>query len=306
MFNKDFKSIIELLSVFSDEESCIKHLEALRWGGLVISPFDPSSKVYRCKGNKYRCRNTGKYFNVKTGTMFDNTKLPLQKWFVAIWYVTSHKKGISSVQLAKDLDITQKTSWFLLQRIRKCFGDNNIKPEMEDNVELDETFVGGKNKNRHYSKRVKYDGTQNFKDKVTVMGMLSNGFIDAYAVEATNHAHIQPIIFEKVKPGSTIISDESAVYNNLDNYYDHQKISHSKYEYVNDCGFTTNGLEGAWSHLKRMIIGIYHQVSRKHIQKYIDEFVFRYNTRNMTAAQSFNLLLSNLENRLTYKELING
>lgn len=125
MINKDFKSILDLLNTFTNEQTCIDHLEKLRWNGNVVSPFDSSSKVYNCKGNKYKCKNTGKYFNVRTQTILDNTKMPLQKWFLAIWLVTSHKKGISSLQLGRDLDITQKSAWFMLQRIRNCFGIDN-------------------------------------------------------------------------------------------------------------------------------------------------------------------------------------
>lgn len=122
MTNKDFNSIIDLLNAFPNEQICIDHLEQLRWNGNVVSPFDSTSKVYKCRDNKYRCKNTGKYFNVKTNTLFDNTKIELRKWFLAIYIVTSHKKGISSMQLAKDIDVTQKTAWCMLQRIRYCFG----------------------------------------------------------------------------------------------------------------------------------------------------------------------------------------
>jgi transposase-like protein len=125
MINKEFNSIIELLQDFPDEDACIKHLEKLYWNNKPVSPFDATSKVYKCANGKYRCKNTGKYFNVKTGTLFDNTKIELQKWFLAIWLVTSHKKGISSLQLSRDLNTTQKTAWFMLQRIRKCFGIEN-------------------------------------------------------------------------------------------------------------------------------------------------------------------------------------
>lgn len=143
MINQDFKSILDLIKAFPNEQTCIDHLETLRWNGNVISPFDKSSKVYVCKGNKYKCKNTGKYFNVKTDTMFDNTKMELQKWFLAIWIVTSHKKGISSLQLGRDLNITQKSAWFMLQRIRKCFGIENNN-ELDNEVEADETYVGAK------------------------------------------------------------------------------------------------------------------------------------------------------------------
>lgn len=136
MINTNFKSILDLLKVFPDEQTCINHLEELRWNGNVVSPFDHTSKVYVCQGNKYRCKNTGKYFNVKTNTLFDNTKVKLQKWFLAIYIVTSHKKGISSLQLSKDIDVTQKTAWFMLQRIRNCFGDESNE-QMKGEIEID-------------------------------------------------------------------------------------------------------------------------------------------------------------------------
>lgn len=147
MFNKEVKSVLALIQAFPTQEDCINHLELLRWNSDVVSPFDTTSKVYVCKGNKYKCKNTGKYFNVKTNTIFDNTKIDLQKWFLAIWLVTSPKKGISSLQLGRDLGITQKSAWFMLQRIRKCFGLDK-KDQLKGEVEIDETYVGGKMGNR--------------------------------------------------------------------------------------------------------------------------------------------------------------
>ncbi|MBC7766619.1 hypothetical protein H7Y21_01330 [Arenimonas sp.] len=156
MINLEFKSILELIKAFPDEQTCITYLEELRWNGNVVSPFDPTSIVYKCAGNKYKCKNTGKYFNVRTATLFDNTKIELQKWFLAIYISTSHKKGISSIQLGKDLEVTQKTAWFMNHRIRNCFGlDNSEEIDSTGNngvVELDETFVGVKN--RHANKNV--------------------------------------------------------------------------------------------------------------------------------------------------------
>ena len=114
----DFKSIFDLIKAFPTEEDCIHHLERLRWNGNVVSPFDASSQVYTCKGNKYKCKNTAKYFNVKTGSIFDNTKIPLIKWFMALYIFSSHKKGLSSHQLSRDITVTQKTAWFILHRLR--------------------------------------------------------------------------------------------------------------------------------------------------------------------------------------------
>lgn len=137
MFNKEIKSVFDLIKTFPDQQSCIDHLELLRWNGKVVSPFDETSKVYNCKGNKYKCKNTGKYFNVKTSTIFHNTKIDLRKWFLAIWLVTSHKKGISSLQLGRNLNITQKSAWFMLQRIRNCSGIDN-DTQLDNEVEVDD------------------------------------------------------------------------------------------------------------------------------------------------------------------------
>lgn len=174
MFNTNIKSLLDLVKSFPTEDSCMLYLEQLRWGGIPVSPFSSESRVYKCKGFKYKCKDTGKYFNVKTGTMYDNTKMELQKWFMAIWLVTGHKKGVSSLQLSRDLDITQKSAWFMLQRIRACFGIENNN-ELEGIVEADESFYGGKNKNRHANKKVKNSQGRSCKDKTPIVGLIQRG-----------------------------------------------------------------------------------------------------------------------------------
>ena len=301
MINQNFKSILELIQAFPDEQTCIDHLEELRWNGNIVSPFDATSKVYNCKGNKYKCKETGKYFNVKTNTIFDNTKLPLQKWFLVIWLVTGHKKGISSLQLGRDLDITQKSAWFMLQRIRQCFGLDNDE-QMTGEIEADETYVGGKNKNRHANKKIQ--GTTD--DKSPVLGIVQrNGRLAAKQVKDTTTASLSKEIIKNVKQGATLYTDEYTSYKSLQRIYDHQFVKHSGNQYVQG-RVHTNTIEGFWSILKRGIFGVYHFTSKKHLQLYVDEFVFRYNSRKNTEASRFNLLLANLENRITYKELING
>ncbi len=304
MITKEFKSVIELFEVFSTEQSCIDHLEQLRWNGNVVSPFDSTSKVYKCKDNKYRCKNTGKYFNVRTNTLFDNTKISLRKWFAAVWLVTCHKKGISSLQLSRDIDVTQKTAWFMLQRIRNCFGIENNN-NLTNTVELDETYVGGKNKNRHSDKKVEFSQGRSTKDKTPVFGMVERkGKLNAKVVSDTGCETLTRETVQYVSD-ALICTDEWWGYNSIKKLFKHSIVNHKAKEYVRG-DIYTNTIEGFWSLLKRGIIGIYHFTSKHHLQKYIDEFVFRYNTRNFSECERFNLLLQNTGHRLTYKELIYG
>jgi transposase-like protein len=301
MINIEFKSIRELIKAFPDEATCISHLEQLRWNGDVVSPFDATSKVYTT-ARGFKCKNTGKYFNVRTSTLFDNTKIELQTWFIAIYLITGHKKGISSLQLSRDLNVTQKTAWFMLQRIRNCFGIEN-NHELDNEVECDESFVGGKNKNRHANKKVANSQGRSFKDKTPVLGMVErNGKLVAKKVVNTQFESLTPQIVKTVKQSAMIYTDEWMGYKNLQKIYDHAFIKHIEGEYVNG-RIHTNTIEGFWSLLKRGIIGIYHFTSKKHLQKYVDEFVFRYNTRQISGQTRFNLLLANSNNRLTYNQL---
>lgn len=304
MITENFKSILDLFKAFPTEQSCIEHLEKLRWDGFVVSPFDSTSKVYKCKDNRYRCKNTGKYFNVKTNTLFDNTKIELRKWFAAIWLVTSHKKGVSSLQLSRDIDVTQKTAWFMLQRIRNCFGIENNN-ELTNTVEMDETYVGGKNKNRHADKKIEHSQGRSVKDKTPVLGMVERGGkLNAKVVPNTNCSTLTKETVKFVKD-ALVYTDEWWGYRSIKQLFQHEIVNHKSNEYVRNDVYT-NTIEGFWSLLKRGIIGIYHFTSKQHLQRYVDEFVFRYNTRKQTECARFNLLLQNTEHRLTYKELIYG
>lgn len=304
MINKDFNSILELINTFDTEEKCIKHLEELRRNGNPVSPFDESSKVYKCANNKYKCKNTGKYFNVKTATIFDNTKMPLQKRFVAIFLVTWHKKGISSLQLGRDLDITQKSAWFMLQRIRECFGMTDT--ELDGEVEVDETYVGWKNKNRHAHKKIEASQGRSLKDKSAIMWMVQRGgSLIAKKVDDVQAMTLTCEIIKHVKESAKVYTDERLGYKSIKKIYDHSVIKHNCGEYVKE-SVHTNTIEWFRSLLKRGIVGIYHSISKKHMQRYINEFVFRYNSREVTECQRFNMLLAQCANRLTYNQLTNG
>lgn len=296
-----------LYSVFSkalsNEESAIKYFEKMRWDGNVVSPFDPTSKVYKCANGKYKCKNTGKYFDVKTGTPLANTKLPMTKWLLAMFLFQADKGGVSSCQLSRILEITQKTAWHMLMKIRKFAARiNDADEKLSDNVEIDETFVGGKNKNRHKDKKVEKCQGRSFKDKVPVFGILERGGkLIAKVVPNTQAQTLVPIIKEYVKPGS-VVNTDGWEYTGLVGSYEQRSVDHEKHfygvTYVTELGeiitISTNGIENVWSHFDRMILGTYIHVSKKYLQKYVDEFVFRFNTRNFSDSQRFNLLLRNI------------
>lgn len=299
----EFTSLLDLLQAFPTEESCIAYLEKQLWGdGEPVSPYDPTSKVYRRSDGMYRCKNTGKNFNVRIGTIFEGSKVSLQKWFVAIYLITTESKGISSICLANHLHVTQKTAWYMSQRIREAF-NIALEEKLDGEVELDETFVGGKNKNRHKNKKVKNSQGRSFKDKVPVMGMLQRGGkLVCEVVRNTSYKSLTVPILRNVKRTATLYSDEWQGYKTVHKLYKHYIVDHGHGQYVNGDAYTNN-IEGFWSILKRGLIGIYNHTSKKHLQRYVNEFCFRYNYRELDGKDRFNCLLCNSKHRITYNEL---
>ena len=292
---------LSFANTFPTEQSCIEYYEQIRWNGNVVSPFDETAKVYKCKNGKYRCANTGKYFDVKTGTIFAHTKLPLRYWFYAMFLFLSHKRGVSSCQLARDLGVTQKTAWNMLHKIREYMDCEN-NHQLSTEVEIDETFVGGKNKNRHKDKKVENCQGRSFKDKVPVFGMYQRGGnIVAKVVPDTKAKTLTPLLEQYVSTESRVFTD-GWEYGDINSRYEQLSVDHGAgfygTSYVNNEGeyivVCTNGIECAWSHLKRTILGTYYKVSKKYLQRYVDEFTFRFNTRNIGDFQRFELLLRNV------------
>ncbi|MBB5623890.1 transposase-like protein [Pedobacter cryoconitis] len=320
-----------MVKVFPTEQSCHQYLAYQRWEGIVECPYDDckGDKAYVFKdGIRYKCTCCKRIYTAKTNTFMEASKLSTIKWIMAM-YLVLHKKGISSVQLAKDIDTCQKTAWFVLQRIRTALG-NEEEMQLEGEISLDETFVGGKNKNRHADKKVKQSQGRSFKDKTPVMGMLQEqeyqmierphkndptktviekvitkeSRVICKVIKDTKAESLQPIIKQYVKEGSLLISDEWYAYRGLNTTYDHQVVDHGKGQYQNEAGYSSNSIEGFWSHCKRSIVGIYHKTSRKHLEKYFNEFTFRYNYRNLGVQDQINMVISNMECRLKYKDLI--
>ena len=302
-----FKNLLDLLKTCPTEQTCIDYFKERRWKGKIISPFDSTSPVYECANNRYKCKNTGKYFNVRTGTIFENTKLSLKKWFYAFYAFFNHKKGISSHQLAKDISITQTSAWFMLHRLRSAFKISEFEIMLKDFVEIDETFIGGKNKNRHRDKKVPNSQGRNWTDKTPVLGLLERGGnLIAQVVSNTRQNTLEPIIRANIKKGSNVYTDEWYRHSNLlSKKFNHQIVNHSAKQYVKGT-ISTNAIENFWSHLKRGINGIYHWISKKHTPKYVNEFALRFNTRKYNEQERFDLVLSSaIGQNLTYQQLIN-
>ena len=325
-----FKNLQSLLDFFKDDATCKAYYEQKRWGGNVACHHCGSLKVYMTnRGFKCGEKLCGKKFTVTTGTIFENTKISLRTWFAAMYLISTSKKGVSSLQLAEQLGITQKTAWFLNHRIREMLIDA-VSTKLSGTVEVDESFIGGKNKNRHKDKKVENSQGRSFKDKTPVVGLLQRvqfeiierpnkvikgkivkekvilqqSIVKLQVATDTQQKTVEPIVETHVEQGVTVYSDEWHAYSNLKNNYEHSIVNHSIQEYVNGA-IHTNGIEGFWSILKRGYIGIYHFMSKKHLHRYCVEFSYRYNNKTLTGVEKFEIALRNVSTaRITYNKLI--
>lgn len=282
-----FNSLYAVTTYFNTENKCREAIVQSRWGDDVVCPYCGQHHCHKRADGRFCCSKCNKNFSEKVGTAFENTKIPLRKWFMAMYLISSHKKGISSHQLSRDIDVTQKTAWFILQKIRTLFAQDDTVA-LRGDVECDEAYIGGRERNKHEWRRTKGTQGRSTKTKTPVFGMVQRGGkVVALKCDKTDGATLLPIISQFVVEGSTIYTDELTSYSRIDtSKYTHKVVNHGRSEYVKGGDFT-NTIEGFWAMLKRMIEGIYHSVSGKYLQRYVDEAVYRYNTRKASGSDCF-------------------
>jgi transposase-like protein len=312
MADAETLSLYEFFQRFPNEEAARKFFEGKRWPNGVDCPHCGSVSVAECKDHRpmaYRCRDCRQHFSVRTGGVLAESRLPLQKWLMAIYMMTTARKGIPSTQVARELGITQKSAWFLCQRIRETWlaksagvGSSDTGP-LSGEVEADETYIGGKKKNQHANKRVAGRGTAG---KTPVAGVMQRGErVIAQRVIGTSTDTLQGFVRGNVAAGATLYTDEHASYVGMPEYK-HHAVKHTAKQYVDGMAHT-NGIESFWALLKRGHYVIFHYMSVKHLDRYVGEFANRHNTAGLSTLAFMGDTATGMVGRhISYKELTHG
>lgn len=297
-------STVELFAKFPDQETARIYLEKRLWPEGPACPVCASREISTRKDGYYRCAPCEQVFTVRTNTIFERSHIPLHKWLYAMYIVVTARKSVSSLQLSKEIGITQKSAWFMLHRIREACGDDLTM--LSGVIEIDECYIGGKEGAKHESKKLNMG--RGPVGKTPVMGMRERGGRTlAMPVCDTEQGTLQSAIYARVAPGSTLHTDEAPAYGDMDGlFFRHESINHSAGEYARG-PVTTNGIESVWALLKRGVHGTFHHISPKHTGRYVNEFTFRLNDGNVKrhTSQRIDSLVDGVKNRrLTYARLI--
>jgi transposase-like protein len=302
------KTLQEAIVFFSNPDNCIDYLAIRRWpNGIVTCPTCGSEKVkFNAKRRIWQCsvHHPMRQFSIKVGTIMEDSPIGLDKWMMATWMVTNCKNGISSYEIARDVKVTQKSAWFMLHRIRLAMQDDFFGSKLSGEVEVDETFIGGKARNMHVSERKRRITGTGGHDKTAVVGFLErDGKVRAKVISSRKKKELQAEVRKHVEAGAALYTDALLSYEGLASDYAHQVVDHAT-QYV-DGRVHTNGLENFWSLLKRGISGTYVSVEPFHLFRYLDEQMFRLNNRkDIKDAGRFDLVVSQIVGkRLTFAEL---